>query len=103
MSTQKNIKQSDWQDRLQSLVSGNRNRISSIVVDGNTLVESKKFLGMDYDPEGKGDDLMISVEDYSHTIDAPAELILTEASNGVVTSVEIIDQNSVSTLLKLML
>jgi len=101
MSTKKQIQKNEWQQRLQTFISGNRGRTSAIAAEGMTLVESKPLLSVDYDPAGKGNDLMISLEGFSHTVSAPAELFITEASNGVVSTMEVVDQNGKSTILRL--
>ena len=102
MSTKKQIETSEWQDRLQSFTSGNKGRTSAIAAGGMTLAEQKALVSVDYDPVGKGNDMMISLEGFSHTVNAPVELYITEESNGVVSTLEIVDQNGVSTFLRLL-
>ena len=101
MKTIKKIIKSEWLDRLQAFTSGNKGRISAIVADGITVVENKALIGVYYDPVGKGNDMMISIEGYSHTVQAPVELNITEDSNGVVSTLEIVDQNGASAFLRL--
>ena len=102
MSTKKQIETSEWQDRLQSFTSGNKGRTSAIAAEGMTLAENKPVTSVDYDPVGKGNDMMISLEGFSHTVNAPVELYITQESNGVVSTLEIVDQNGVSTFLRLL-
>lgn len=100
MSKKKQIKASEWQERLQTFTSGNRGRRAAIAVEGMTLVENKPFERVVYDPVGKGNDLVISVEDFSHTVSAPAEMYMEENDKGVVTSLDVIDQNGQSSFLR---
>ena len=102
MSTNKRIETSEWQDRLQSLTSGNKGRTSAIAAEGMTIAENKSLVSVDYDPVGKGNDILIALEGFTHTVTAPVELRITEASNGVVSTLEIIDQNGTSTFLRLL-
>lgn len=101
MSTKKQIEQADWQDRLQSFTSGNRGRRAAIAAEGMTVVEDKSLVSVDYDPVGKGNDMSISVDGMMHTVKAPVELYVTEESNGVVSTLEVVDQNGKSTFLRL--
>ena len=102
MRTNKRIETTEWQDRLQSLTSGNKGRTSAIAAEGMTIAENKSLVSVDYDPVGKGNDIMIALEGFAHTVNAPVELRITEASNGVVSTLEIIDQNGTSTFLRLL-
>ena len=96
----KQIQKSEWQDRLQALTSGNRNRIASISFKGNILAENKPFDSINYDPAGKGNDMVIAVEGFTHTIDLPVELYLAHDEQGVVTSLEVVDQKGQACHLK---
>ena len=100
MSTRKKIQQSEWSDRFQHLTSGNKGRLASIEAEGNTLAQSKSFSAVNYDPTGKGDDIVISVEGLTHTISHPTEIYFDEADNGQLTAVEIMDKNKHSCTLK---
>ena len=102
MSAKKQIEIAEWRDRLQLFVSGNKGRAAAIAAEGMTIVENKSLVSVDYDPVGKGNDIMIALEGFSHTVNAPVELRITEASNGVVSTLEIIDQNGTSTFLRLL-
>ncbi len=101
MSTNKQIEPSKWQDRLQSFTSGNKGRPAAIATEGMTIAENKAFVSIDYDPAGKGNDIMIALDGFTHTVNAPVELRITEANNGVVSTLEIIDQSG-STFLRLL-
>ena len=65
-----------------------------------TLVENKPFETVNYDPVKKGNDLVISVENFTHTVAAPTELYIEENEEGVVTSLEVVDQNGQSCYLR---
>ncbi len=100
MSNKKQIQKSEWQERLQTFTSGNRGRKAAIAAEGMTLVENKPFENVFYDPVGKGNELVISVEDFTHTVAAPTELYVEESEKGVVTSLEVVDQNGQSCFLR---
>jgi len=102
MSTKKQIQKDDWQQRLQTFTSGNKGRTSAIAAEGMTVVEKKPLVSVDYDPVGKGNDMIISLEGFSHTVSAPVELFIIEESNGVVSTLEVVDQNGKSTFLRLL-
>jgi len=90
----KQIEKSEWQERLQTFTSGNRGRRAAIATEGMTLVEKTPFVTLIYDPVKKGNDLVISVENFTHTVAVPTELYFEENNEGVVTSLEVVDQNS---------
>ena len=51
-----------------------------------TIVEDMALVGVEYDPVDKGNDIMITLEGFTHTVNAPVELRIREASNGVVST-----------------
>jgi hypothetical protein len=65
-----------------------------------TLVESKPFENVFYDPVDKGNDLTIALDGYMHTVLAPVELYMEENDQGVVITLEVIDQNGKSAYLR---
>lgn len=102
MSGTKQIKQEDWSDRMVTFTNGNKGRKVSVVASGpgeedSVLAENLPFMAIDYDPIKKGDDMIVSLgEDallFGHTVEAPVEFIENQNDLGVVTSVEVIDQN----------
>lgn len=106
MSIKKKLPNEEWQERIQLFVSGNTGRKVAIAVQGMTIVENKSLRDIEYDPIGKGNDLIITLgyseELYTHTVSVPSELILHEENNGVVSTLEIIDQNGEVTFLRLL-
>jgi len=102
MSAKKQIQKEDWQQRLQTFTSGNKGRTSAIAAEGMTLVENKPLVSVNYDPAGKGNDMIISLEGFSHTVNTPVELFISEGSNGVISTLEVVDQNGKSTFLRLL-
>jgi hypothetical protein len=64
-----------------------------------------KLMAVDYDPVGKGNDIVVTTGDteveYTHTIEAPVEVCKAQQDSGEVASLEIIDQNNVKTILSL--
>ena len=95
------IEISDWQGRLQTFTSGNRGRTGAIVVGTLTLVEIKALISVNYDPVGKGNDMSLSLEGYTHVIDGPEKMFVIEDHNGVVKTLEIVDNKGVTTQLNL--
>ena len=63
------------------------------------------LLAIDYDPIGKGNDIIVSLGteeiENSHTIEAPEELWRAQHNNGEIIALEIIDQNGGKTILSL--
>ena len=96
----KQIEKSEWQERLQTFTSGNRGRKAAIAAEGMTLVENNPFVTVVYDPVGKGNDLVISVENFTHAVSAPTELYIEENDKGIVTSLKVVDQNGKFTFLR---
>ena len=101
--SRKEIHKPEWQDRLQSFTSGNRGRSSEIVTKQGTLVEEKPFLSVDFDSEGKGKTLTISVDGYGHRVMNPEEIYIEELDNGEASSFEVIDENGESSFLTFLL
>jgi hypothetical protein len=97
----KQIESSEWQERLQTFTSGNKKRTAALAAQGMTVVDNTPLVSVDYDPPGKGNALTIALEGFIHTVNAPVELYLTEEANGVVSTLEVVDQNGGSTLLRL--
>lgn len=106
MNKKKQIQNAEWQERIQTFSSGNRGRKAAIATEGITLVENQVLRDIEYDPIGKGNDLIITlgyVENiFTHTIDAPVEFYLHQDSSGVVTALEVVDEKGGSTFLRLM-
>lgn len=106
MSTKKQILFDDWQERLQLFTSGNRGRKSAIAANDMTIVEDHEFRDIEYDPIGKGNDLIITLGTMdnfiTHTINAPVEIFFHQEENGEVSTLEIFDQNGETTLLRLL-
>lgn len=106
MSVKKQIPIEDLQDRLQTLTSGNRGRKSAIATGGMTIIENKPFRDLEYDPVGKGNDLVITLggddDSFFHTVKAPVEVYTHQEDDGEVSSIEIVDQNGDVTIIRLL-
>ena len=106
MSTTKKINKEEWQERLQLFTSGNRRRKAAIEVEGITTVKNQALRDVEYDPIGKGNDLIITLGNsenlFTHTVNDPEELVLHQESNGEVSSLEIKDQYGEKTFLRLL-
>ena len=101
MSTRKQIENEYWQEKLQTLTSTNKGRTAAIAVYGMTVVENKPFDSVVYDPIRKGNDLVLAVDGFIHMVNEPVEMCMTHDSNGVVSTLEILDQNGAPTILRL--
>jgi len=101
LSTRKQIEKEHWLKKLQTLTSTNKGRSAAIAVQGMTIVENKPFDSVVYDPIRKGNDLVLAVDGFIHMVNEPVEMYMTQESNGVVSTLEILDQNGTATFLRL--
>ena len=101
MAQSKKIDQERWPEFLSMFSNGNRGRLMAIEVanlaDGDQpLANAAPLFAIDFDPAGKGDDLVITTGrdkiDATHKISAPSEIWELQDDNGKVTAVEIIDR-----------
>ena len=110
MAINTQISQDDWKDFFVTFSNGNRGRMLSVEVldseSGDTgQMRQGKLMAVDYDPVGKGNDIVVTTGDteveYTHTIEAPVEVCKAQKDSGEVASLEIIDQNNAKTILSL--
>ena len=101
MSTRKQIENEHWQEKLPAFTSTSKGRTAAIAALGMTIVENKPFDSVVYDPIRKGNDLVLAVDGFIHIVDEPVEMYMTQESNGVVSTLEILGQNGTATFLKL--
>lgn len=108
MAQTKRIDTERWPEYMAMFSNGNRGRAVSIELAGAALGDqpasgSAPLFAIDYDPEGKGDDLVVSTGsedvDYTHTIHEPSEIWESQDDNGEVVSIEILDREGVRTIL----
>jgi hypothetical protein len=108
MAQTKKVERGRWSEFLSTFSRGNRGRSVSIELVGmevgdQPLTEAAPLLAIDYDPERKGDNLVIStgrdVVDYTHTINEPTEIWESQDDNGEVQALEIIDKSGSKTIL----
>jgi hypothetical protein len=108
MAINEKVSQDQWPDYFVSFSNGNRGRSVSLEVfdpeaGGSGVRSQGKLIGVDYDPAGKGDDIIVTTgEDeiaYSHTIQGPVEVWQAQHENGQVGALEIVDQNNSKTVL----
>ena len=102
MSTKKQFSKEEWQDKLQSLNSGNKGRVAKITVGNNTILEGIAFVSIEFDPPGKGDEMMFTVEGSTHSVSSPKELYVEEKSNGIVSVIEVVNNVGETTVLHLL-
>ena len=99
MTTRKKIEKSEWIERLTTISSGNRKRKVNLESDGNVLSLNTSFRDMEYDPQGKGDTITVTLGDasdtYIHPVQNPTELNLFHKPDGELQAVEIKDGNGV--------
>jgi hypothetical protein len=101
MNTRKQIENEHWQEKLQTFSFTNKGRTTAIVAMGMTLVENRPFDSVIYDPIRKGNDLVLAVDGFIHMVNEPIEIYMTQESNGMVSTLEILDQNGGATFLRL--
>lgn len=101
MGSRGKIENEHWQKILQTFSSTNEGRIAAIVSWGITIVENKALNRVIYDPIRKGNDLVLAVDGFIHMVNEPVEIYITQESDGMVSILEILDQNGVITFLRL--
>ena len=92
--SRKQIKSSARQLLMQTFISGNRNRTATIVTDSIRLAENTALPTFDYDPSDR--DNSLSIEDFTHTVNTPLELYISEEENAVFSTLEVADRNGAS-------
>ena len=110
MAINTQISQDEWKEFFVSFSNGNGGRMLSLEVldpesGSSPQVKQGKLIAVDYDPVGKGNDIVVTTGDgevdYTHTIQAPVKVWKAQHDNGEVGALEIIDQNNVKTILSL--
>ena len=100
----------EWVDFFVTFSNGNQGReVTLQVFGGDEGAEEQarqgKLLAVDFDPPGKGNDLVISTgvneESYSHVIKEPVEVWRAQHDDGSIAALEIIDSNGMKTVLGL--
>ena len=103
------IDQARWGEALSLFTNGNAGRRVSIeTIDAASdlpIVSKAPLLAIDYDPVGKGNDLVISLGrgtiSASHIVAAPAQIWQAQDENGKVTGLEIVGAGGMKTILTL--
>ena len=107
MAQTKQIDQGRWSEFLSMFSNGNRGRLVAIEIadmaDGDQpLSDAAPLFAVDFDPAGKGDDMVITTGrddvDYTHKISDPLEIWESQDDNGKVTALEVIDRNGSKTI-----
>jgi hypothetical protein len=107
MAQTKQIDQGRWSEFLSMFSNGNRGRLVAIEIadmaDGDQpLSDAAPLFAVDFDPAGKGDDMVITTGrddvDYTHKISDPLEVWESQDDNGKVTALEVIDRNGSKTI-----
>jgi hypothetical protein len=108
MAQTKQIDQGRWSEYLSMFSNGNRGRLMAIEIadtaDGEQpLADAAPLLAIDFDPAGKGDDLVITTGrdeiDSAHKISAPLEIWELQDDNGKVMALEVIDRSRSKTII----
>ena len=107
MAQTKQIDQGRWSEFLSMFSNGNRRRLIAIeiadIADGDQpLSDAAPLFAVDFDPAGKGDDMVITTGrddvDYTHKISDPLEIWESQDDNGKPTVLEVIDRNGSKTI-----
>jgi Family of unknown function (DUF5335) len=101
------VEQSRWGEYLSLFSNGNRGRRVSIeTIDESAdapLVSKAPLLAIDYDPAGKGDDVVISLGREaiaaSHVVQSPREVWEAADDNGKVIGLELVGAGGKKTIL----
>ena len=108
MAQTKQIDRGRWSDFLRMFSNGNRGRLIAIEIADMTdrhqpLADAAPLLAIDFDPAGKGDDLVITTGrdeiDSTHKISAPLEIWESQDDNGKVMALEVIDRSGSKTII----
>jgi hypothetical protein len=107
MAINTQIPRAEWSNFFISFSNDTRGRLVSIQVidqvsgDSGEVAEGK-LLAIDYDPETKGNDIILSLgtEEIAatHLVAAPVELWKAQHDTGEIAALEIIDQNNGKTI-----
>lgn len=99
-----------WSEWCGLFTNGNRGRLIGIeIVDAESgaepLADGVSLVAIDFDPEGKGNDFVLSYGDEEapsrHTVAGPVALWQAQDQNGVVVSIEIEDEHGGRTVVTL--
>lgn len=106
MSTCHPIDRENWPAFFDAFSSANQGRPIAVIVDDPSLGRSclndgVPLLAMDYDPAGRGDDIVISIGresvEATHVIRAPSEVAEMREDDGTVAGLEVLDQSGSTT------
>ena len=107
MAQTKKVDKARWSEWLRIFSNGNRGRqiaieVADLAGGDQPLTGAAPLYAIDYDPAGKGDDLVITTGryeiDYTHIISAPAEIWQSQDDNGKITGLEVVDRNGARTI-----
>jgi len=108
MAQTKKLDQGRWSEFLSMFRNGNRGRLVAIevadmAIGDQPLTDAAPLFAIDYDLANKGDDLVITTGrddvEYTHKINAPAEIWESQDDNGKAVSLEIIDRKGAKTII----
>lgn len=100
------IDREEWPGFFVAFSNGNRGRSIIVKVEDPSLGISRlddgvPLLGVDYDPVGKGDDIVVSIGresvDWTHTINAPVSVFELQDESGNVMQLIVVDKSSTTT------
>jgi hypothetical protein len=106
----KKIARERWEEWCDTFTNGNAGRPIGIEIVGSvagdqTLAENVAFVAIDFDPEGKGNDFVISYgaeeAPTRHVVEAPTVLWQGQDVNGRVLALEIEDEGGGHTIITL--
>jgi Family of unknown function (DUF5335) len=108
MSTRHPIDRADWPAFFVRFSNANQGRPIAVIVHDprlgrSCLNDGVPLLAMDYDPAGRGDDIVISIGQESveatHLIRAPSEVAEMREEDGTVAGLEVVDRSEDTTRL----
>ena len=109
MSKTTQIDRALWGEFAVAFTRENRGRVAQInlvgkVIGDETLASDVALFALDRDPDGKGDDFVLSTgfkePEQTHVIHTPSEVWQELDEDGRVASLAIVDQGGVKTILK---
>lgn len=109
MAQTKKVDKDRWPDWVSTFSNGNRGRriaieVADLAGGDQSLTGAAPLYAIDYDPVGKGDDLVITTGqdeiDYAHKISAPAEIWESQNDNGKVEALEVVNSEGAKTIVE---
>ena len=107
MSQTKIVEKDRWAEFLRICSNCNRGRniaieVADMAIGDQPLTEAAPLFAIDYDPVGKGDDLVITTGrdriDFTHTIRGTSEIWESQDDNGKMVALEMVSSDGLKTI-----